>query len=171
VRNFTLANSTDVYEKSYQPVQLAHNLQEISFPGAVQEGTRELMSLVRQATLRRDDRAPIYPTREQWAEIERSEVLTKLRGEYHGKGVKVILDLLSSPFRFNNSGLVSFRTEAPIISSRAIFAFAASLAGRGFFLVDRKIDEDRRLLSWGGLLHLDRLGTRSRNIVQSHTWT
>ena len=61
MRNFILSNSTEVFETSYQPVDLRDNLMKISF-GTMAGNTDALIAKRHQAFTQRDPNAPIYIT-------------------------------------------------------------------------------------------------------------
>lgn len=79
--NFILSHSTDVFERSYQPVQLAEKLAEIAY-GEKAKQDEHLWSAVTNASnafLQRDPNAPLYITQEELDNFETRNDLTDLR--------------------------------------------------------------------------------------------
>ncbi|KAL6794822.1 hypothetical protein GGI42DRAFT_128351 [Trichoderma sp. SZMC 28013] len=78
VRNYTLGNSTPVFERSYQPVQIRQALAEIAF-GELGKQDDDLWSVMSNAFLRRDPYAPIYLTQKEKDKFEKRKDITKLK--------------------------------------------------------------------------------------------
>ncbi|UKZ79054.1 hypothetical protein TrVFT333_006805 [Trichoderma virens FT-333] len=78
VRNYTLGNSTAVFERSYQPVQIREALAEIAF-GELGKQDDDLWSVISNAFLRRDPFAPIYITEEEMVKFQKRNDITAFR--------------------------------------------------------------------------------------------
>ncbi|KAL8410445.1 hypothetical protein RB596_000215 [Gaeumannomyces avenae] len=82
VRNYVLSNSTQVYERSYQPRHVAADLTRIAF-GERAGNNEELFKLMRDSSLRRDTNAPIYPTKAELESLEERRDMRDLRATYN----------------------------------------------------------------------------------------
>lgn len=80
MRNYLLSNSTDVFKRSYQPVQIRNKLSQIAF-GELGKQDDALWSIISNAFLRRDPYAPLYITQKHMDEIELRNDITILRQE------------------------------------------------------------------------------------------
>ncbi|KAF6827136.1 hypothetical protein CMUS01_09141 [Colletotrichum musicola] len=90
-RNYILGNTSAVYEKSYIPQQISgKDLMKAAW--AALAGTDEITPQLRHATFTRDENAPMYPTAEDYDNIESRKDITALRREVeamraeHGAG-------------------------------------------------------------------------------------
>lgn len=78
MRNYLLSNTTDVFERSYQPVQIRNKLSQIAF-GEHGKQDDALWSAISNAFLRRDPYAPLYITQKNMDEIELRNDITGFR--------------------------------------------------------------------------------------------
>ncbi|PKK52457.1 hypothetical protein CI102_4191 [Trichoderma harzianum] len=78
VRNYILSNSTEVFERSYQPVLIRQRLSEIAF-GELGKQDDGLWSVISNAFLRRDPYAPLYLTQEESDKFEERNDIRTLR--------------------------------------------------------------------------------------------
>ncbi|EHA56174.1 hypothetical protein MGG_02036 [Pyricularia oryzae 70-15] len=81
VRNYMLSHSTTVYETSYQPRNVGHDLTEIAF-GDRAGSNKELFDLMRDSSLGRDADAPIYITKAELESFEKRSDMRALRAQY-----------------------------------------------------------------------------------------
>ncbi|KAL7929993.1 hypothetical protein V8C35DRAFT_330759 [Trichoderma chlorosporum] len=80
VRNYILLNSTDLFKRSYQLVQIRDRLPEIAF-GKLGKQDDALWSVISNAFLRRDPYAPLYITQAEIDEINERNDIKTLRQE------------------------------------------------------------------------------------------
>ncbi|KAF4342966.1 hypothetical protein FBEOM_3056 [Fusarium beomiforme] len=59
LRNFILSHSSEVFERSYQPIQLSGNLMKLSY-GQNAQGDEQLLGAMQGVCYKRDRNAPIY---------------------------------------------------------------------------------------------------------------
>ncbi|CAG9950870.1 unnamed protein product [Clonostachys rosea f. rosea IK726] len=78
LRNFILGHTDKVFERSYLPRDINANLLHITFQGLA-SSTQAILEATRTAFLRRDEKAPVYITREEWDALEEREDITELR--------------------------------------------------------------------------------------------
>ncbi|KAF4119892.1 hypothetical protein GMORB2_3580 [Geosmithia morbida] len=81
--NFILSQSTDVFEHSYQPVQVAAKLPEIAY-GESAKQDEALWSAVSNALIQRDGKAPIHITQEDLSQLETRQDMQELRRQATG---------------------------------------------------------------------------------------
>ncbi|KAL8307040.1 hypothetical protein RB593_005776 [Gaeumannomyces tritici] len=81
VRNHVLSNSTAVFNVSYQPNLIPHDLARVAF-GQLAGQNDSLFALLRHSSLSRDEQAPIYPTKEDLKSFEQRQDMRQLRARY-----------------------------------------------------------------------------------------
>ncbi|KAK0710271.1 hypothetical protein B0T26DRAFT_434847 [Lasiosphaeria miniovina] len=82
LRSHFMGNSEGIFQKLYLPEQLRKEVMPIIF-GTEAAGTHdELYTMLRHATLKRDENAPIYPTVDEVKNLEERSSIQQLKHEY-----------------------------------------------------------------------------------------
>ncbi|KJZ77307.1 hypothetical protein HIM_03031 [Hirsutella minnesotensis 3608] len=87
LRNFILSHSTDVFERSYQPVQIRERLAEIAYGESAKQDD-DLWSVISNAFLQRDPFAPLYLTQGEVDEFGHRRDVQNLRERYKAAQVE-----------------------------------------------------------------------------------
>ncbi|KJZ79749.1 hypothetical protein HIM_00463 [Hirsutella minnesotensis 3608] len=87
LRNFILSHSTDVFERSYQPVQIRERLAEIAY-GERAKQDDDLWSIISNAFLQRDPFAPLYLTQGELDEFGNRRDVQNLRERFKAAQVE-----------------------------------------------------------------------------------
>ncbi|KAH7012700.1 uncharacterized protein B0I36DRAFT_436685 [Microdochium trichocladiopsis] len=82
LRNYVMRHTGNVFQKSYQPQHFAHDLVSLAFKDHAGDNS-ELFSMLRNATLRKDLGAPIYPKKEDLQKWKQRKDLTDLKSQYN----------------------------------------------------------------------------------------
>ncbi|KAI1322660.1 hypothetical protein F5Y16DRAFT_30440 [Xylariaceae sp. FL0255] len=100
LRNYVLSHSSGMFQHSYQPRHLAQDLAGIAFGklggGA---GNARLYEVLRNSSLTRDDRAPLYATSEDLAEFNQRRDIQGLRKQLDETVDPKARDLISHKIR------------------------------------------------------------------------
>ncbi|MCJ1424609.1 hypothetical protein MMC29_002497 [Sticta canariensis] len=81
LRNFTMSHSTYAYENNYMSKHVRVELAKLRF-GEFAGSNDDLFQILRVLCLRNDPNAPIDPTPEQLASIDKRQDVTKLRNAF-----------------------------------------------------------------------------------------
>ncbi|KXJ86485.1 hypothetical protein Micbo1qcDRAFT_140131 [Microdochium bolleyi] len=82
LRNYVMGHTGNVFQKSYQPQHFAHDLVSLAFKDHAGDNS-ELFSMLRNATLRKDLGAPIYPKKEDLQKWKQRKDLSDLKSQYN----------------------------------------------------------------------------------------
>ncbi|KAH7633844.1 hypothetical protein B0T09DRAFT_334751 [Sordaria sp. MPI-SDFR-AT-0083] len=80
IRNHILSHNTKTFETSYQARHIPHNLMSFVFDSTSEDDSK-LFKLLASASLRRDDKAPLYPTVAMLETFENREDMKALRAQ------------------------------------------------------------------------------------------
>ena len=81
LRNYILSNTAQVYERSYQPRHVRENLAKLAFGDLVDED-EELYKALQNASLSRDEGAPLYVSQKDLEGFNRRRDIRDLRAQY-----------------------------------------------------------------------------------------
>ncbi|KAK1773335.1 hypothetical protein QBC45DRAFT_340136, partial [Copromyces sp. CBS 386.78] len=80
IRNHILSHNTQTFETSYQARHIPHNLMSFVFDSTSEDDSK-LFKLLASASLRRDDKAPLYPTPATLETFKNREDIKALRAQ------------------------------------------------------------------------------------------